>query len=475
MILTAGGGDKESPDYQSESYLAQIDDVVTVRTVYGGTKTMREARETVLPKYPEEKQEDYDRRVERAVLFNAFKRTVGGLVGMIYRKQPIVPPEMPEPIEQDMANIDMAGRAFHVFARDAGQNAMIDGHTWVHIDHPKGRDPNGPKITRQQERQLFGDQRPYWVEVPKSRAINVQWEVGKDGQPMLSLFAYAFEATERDGNFGEVSRERIRVLRPGSFEVYERADKDQWQQIDEGTTTLSYIPVVFMPSNRVTAQGHFYSEPPLLDLAYENIDHYQVRSDHRYAALWAANPMPYATGVEAEGVIWGPNRFLHISEPNATVGVLETSGEGAKVTRDSLKDIESHMAALGLQMLVRETRAAETAEAKVLDKSESDSALTEVAQAYEDAVNRMLEIHADYRKVEAAKVGFNRDFQSQEIGPEKLRELRESVAAGQLSLETLWEILARGELLPEDFDPDEEREKIDNDFTPLVPDTELIN
>jgi hypothetical protein len=121
------------------------------------------------------------------------------------------------------------------------------------------------------------------------------------------------------------------------------------------------------------------------------------------------------------------------------------------------------MAALGLAMLVRETRAAETAEAKRLDKAEGDSALALAAVDLERGLNEMLGLTADWLGVnaDATTVTVNRDYQGQQIDPQMLRVLVDMYGADALSLDTLWRRMVDGEILPDDFDPDDERAKIE--------------
>ncbi len=442
----------DEPDHTPASYRRQIGDVDFVRTVYGGTKTMRLAKDKYLPRHPKEADEEHDRRLARAVLFNAFARTVHGLVGMIFRKDPIVPDEMPANIFGHLDNLDQAGRSLTTLVRQSTVDAMIDGHQWWHIEHPQV-----PRLeNREQERAL--DVRPYWISIRKADALNVQYDL-VDGRPVVTLFAYREARTEPDGLFGEREVDCVRVLRPGSWAVWERDDNDRWALVDEGSSSLPYVPVVWLPTNE---SGTFESTPPLLDLAYENVDHWQIRSDHRHAAMFASAPMPVFTGTDAKGVTWGPNRALFLPEEGASAQLLESSGASLASTRQDLQDCESRMAALGLAMLVRETRAAETAQAKLLDKSESDSSLSVIARRVEDAVNEALAVHADYLGAELgeARVEINRDFHESLLDATMIGQLSALVASGQLSLETMWLALVAGEVLPEEFDAELEVERI---------------
>ena len=450
------GNDPQYPDYRSDSYLEQMADVVLCRDVFGGTKTMRAASERYLPKGVHEHQDEYDDRLRRATLFPAMERTVHGLVGMILRKDPTFAEDAPEAIVSDAENIDLAGRPLPVFVRDIAVSAMVDGHVWGLVEYPRLTEGDAPaSLADERERGL----RPYWCEIKKQDAINWRYEM-RDGRPVLTMFVYRDSAMKPTGEFGEELVERIRVLRPGEFQVWERVKAQgstRWAIVDEGTTSLGYIPVVAFYSNRTS---HYESKPPLLGLAYENVNHWQTRSDRQYALKFAGSPFPVFSGADPQNVEWGMSRALFLPDSDAQASLLESSGASLQASREELKDIEARMASLGLQMLVRETRAAETAEAKMLDKAESDSALSVIGRTLEGFLNELLKMHAEYRGVEAPGLTLNKDYTNRQMPPALLREIRGMVADGQLPMEDMWIMLQEGELLPEAFDTELAQERL---------------
>lgn len=452
--------DPNKPDYESQSYLRQLEDVLLCRAVYEGTKTVRAAGEDLLPQYPSEDDEDYRRRLKRAVLFNAYRRTVGGLTGMVFRKDPNFV-ELPDArTAAELLNVDLLGHDLSTYARGLMADAMIDGHTWVVVDFPR---VDGVPIRSAADERALGI-RPYWCQVLKQDAINPQWTVGANGRPELSLFAYKTTEMRRGEGYGEEVVELVRVLTPGAYEEHERT-KDGWRQVAEGTTSLPYIPVSFVPTNETKP---FESSPPLLDLAYENIDHYQIRSDHRWASIFASVPMHAFFGVSQQDVQWGANRALFFPDAEAKAQILESSGASLDSTRQDLKDSEARMAALGLQMLVGEKRAAETAQAKMIGKSESDSALATAAKSVQDGLNRALAIHADWTGRNVVEVQLNEAFHENPLDASAVTAISNLVAKGQLSLETMWSILEHAGTLPDSFDPEEERERIDGGALDLM-------
>ncbi|HNJ44369.1 MAG TPA: hypothetical protein PKZ53_28060, partial [Acidobacteriota bacterium] len=55
-----------SPDYRSQQYQKMHEDLVKVHDAWGGTKTIRAAGTTYLPKWPKEKPLAYQRRLTKS-------------------------------------------------------------------------------------------------------------------------------------------------------------------------------------------------------------------------------------------------------------------------------------------------------------------------------------------------------------------------------------------------------------------------
>lgn len=453
-----------SPDYECESYREQITDVRFMRDVYGGTKTLRAKGEQYLPRHPMETEAKYRVRLGVAVCYNALAKTTSGLTGMIFRKDPEYS-DIPEALAVHFENIDMRGQALPIYLRNVSEAGLLDGHTWLHIEAPRAGE-----VTTRTEEKLAG-LRPYWIHVLKEQAINWRYEL-REGRPVLTLFVYREGVNEPAGSFGETTTRAVRVLReitPGIVRGEQwvfRKEKDaqgeevkKWVREEEYDIEIDEIPVVAVYAKRT---GIYESEPPLRDIAYEQAEHYRVRSDRQKSMTFSSVAVPYVFGREVtdnEGspkVMWGADGMLLLNDPEAKAGMLESAGNGLAATKEELQEIQARMASLGLQMLVRRTSV--TATEKLLDKTEADSDLAAFAISLQDAVNRAYQIHAKYRGVEATgEIVLNRDFHEQEIDPAVLRVVHEMVAAGDLTQETLWAILRAGELLGDWFDDDEER------------------
>lgn len=460
-VTEGGDGAKAGPDYAKASYLDQQARRDFVRTVYGGTRTMRKSRE-ILPPNPAESQqadakgETYKRRVARSTAFNALARTGDALTGIIFRKDPTFGDDVPPELLADAEDIDRQGNALPVFAKDVALDALIDGHCFIHVETPNMQALERDGVVRNRRDANRVGARPYWLKITADRVINWRYEM-RNGAPYTTLLVYTEAATEDEGEYGEQDVTRYRVLRPGSFEVW-RHGEQAWIKEEEGTVALDYVPVVPVYAKRT---GIFESAPPLEDLAYEQTDHFQVRSDYRTAMAFSAISVLAVIGADPKNVKWGANFMLTLSDPGADAKMLESAGNGLAHMRQELKDTEERMAALGLEMLVRKDGGQRTAREVGIKNAESTSALATFAVGIEDALNQALQIHADFRNKESGgTVTVNRDFDAHTIDPQTFRELREAAATGQISLFTLWERMVQGELLPDTFDAEEELQRL---------------
>lgn len=463
---------KDSPANTGQAHDRQQEAVTICRDVYAGTLLMRTKGSTYLPQFPKEIADAYASRLSQSVLFNAFKRTVGGLVGMIFRKDPQPTEEVPDLIESIMDDIDLQGRHFAVFSRDAFTEAMIDGHVCVLVDYPSVEEGEVPTLADERSKGL----RPYWLDVRKQQILSFRTRQ-EQGRTVLTQVAIEFTTTEEDGKFGEKEVVRIRVYRLQdalgeqgddaryvAWEEWVKKEKEtrggeNYAMEKEGRLSIPEIPLVPIYVNRT---DYFESEPSLLDLSLENIKHYQARSDQDNALHIARIPIPVFVGLEEEVKITvGPNTGITLPI-GGKASYMEPEGKALEHGRKQIMDIEQHMAALGLAMLQRQTRAAETAQAKMIDKSESDSALAAAARGLEDGLNECLRLTALWMKLDnGGKVNVNFDFMDQQMDAQMIDVLSKMVAQEYLTLQTLWELLIAGEILPDTFDPEEELERLE--------------
>jgi hypothetical protein len=444
------------PDYKNAAFKRMAAALQVVRDVAGGTARMRECGETYLPREPGEKDQEYKARLARSVFFNAYRKTREALVGMVFRENPKIGEDVSEIVKQQLENVDLAGTHLDVFAKELFTDAF-EGHSFILVDMDAAL-PTGSTLADEKA----AGRRPYWVKYKKDQALN--WTGDRiNGETVLTQITFEECSTEPSGRFGEDEVTKYRVfwlpiiddgknadgnqVRPASYglvqwELWKKIQvngKDDVILENAGTTSLTRIPVSVVYGRKIR---FLESEPPLLDLAYLNIDHWQQYSDYR-TQLNRLVPILVRVGVPVEqqtDLKTGPGCLVDMPK-DCELTYVSHDGEALDATHTGIVDAEQRMAMAGLSILTQRADSNITATEKKMDQSERTSELSTMARSLKDCLERSLGFHAQYLNL-ADKNG---DGGSIELGvaddltldPQDLAIARDMVREGSLTVETL--------------------------------------
>jgi len=421
------------------------------RTLMGGTDAMRAMGKAYLPQEEGESDPKYTARLARTILVNTYKRTIQKLSGEVFSKDVSLDDDVPEEIQGYCEDVDLAGRNLSQFSRAVFDAAINDGVTHILVEYPT---VTGKTIAQQREQGA----RPYFVHIRADSLIGWRHQVVK-GKAVLTQARIKEDVEVPDGEYGIKIVQRIRVLTPGYFKVYELSDGGGW--VDalnddgtpmEGTTTLEEIPLVTIafgePMTRVTAR------PPLEDLAYLNLMHWQSSSDQRNILHFARLITFFGKclDVDDKGVpIFGPNQLIHSSNPQADLKIVEHTGAAIEAGRNDLKDLEAAMALFGLTLMLPKSGNI-TATQTAVDSAENDSALQGMAKQLQHGLKQALQYMADWiGEPEGGGVMVNTDFQTALKGYEA-SVLVQAFQVGLLPRELVVEELKRRGVITQDVD-----------------------
>ena len=250
---------------------------------------------------------------------------------------------------------------------------------------------------------------------------------------------------------------QIRVLERGAWSIW-RKGENGWVKYQEGTTSLPVIPLAVTYSSKVS---ELMSVPPLLPLANLNILHGQRQADLQHALHVAALPVMYLKGYEDSGdeIALSANSAILLPE-TGDVGYAEPASSAFDSQQAFITEIENQLRNLGISTLFSQTYVGETAEAKAMDRSDSDSMLSVVSQDLENCLQNAMEMAAAFVGIEAPKVCVSRDFDLQKLDGTQVGQYMQMWSNGAITHQTLLEILSRGEILP-DLDIEAEIEMIE--------------
>lgn len=451
--------DPNDPSAPSAAYTYMAPKWERIDTLLGGTDAMREAADAYLPPHDQESAENYQDRLHSTTLFNMVELTLDSLVGRPFSSEVQLSEDMPEVMRDLMDDVDLQGNNVTVFGRQWFRESMAKAFSHVLIDMPtmQQTDNEGNPIRRTRADDIRERRRPYWILISPENVLAMYSEV-VNGQEVLTHVRIKEDVVERDG-FAEIVKERIRVLEPGTYQVYEKqyiskkSNKFKWVIVEQGNTGISIIPLVTFYTNR---QGLMVGKPPLDDLAHLNVRHWQSTADQINVLTVARFPMlavAGATDTSGATMAIGPRQLLGTKDANGRFYYVEHTGRAISAGRQDLMDLEEQMASYGAEFLKRQPGNS-TATGRALDSSEATSALQDHAIRFTDALNQAIHITGMWLGMEeAGEAKINTEFGQGQIEDAEVKALLEARKNGDISREAFLGELKRHGVVADDFDP----------------------
>ena len=427
------------------------------RLLMAGTEAMRLAGKAYLPKHPAESEEAWQCRRDQSTLLPAYRDAWDLAAGLIFRK-PVTPVDVPEDVKPWLEDIDRAGRGISQFAEDLFKDAH-GGVSFIVVDYP--RVPGGSTLA--QERAMGA--RPYFIHVKSQQVLG--WRTQQvNGQTVLTQFRYRECAEEPDGAFGSKVVERVRVLEPGMVTVYTKAkDKDEWVLDLEasGATTMKTVPVVAEYTGRT---GFFEAVPPLLDLAWKNVEHWQSASDQRNILHVARVPLLCLIGAQDGDVVIGPQNLLKLPQGGDAKWIEMQSGESIKAGRQDLEDLKEEMQRMAGRIL--DKQGDKTAREAGIESTQAMSRVQAWALGLQAALQAAWKLAGEWIGQDLGTLDSNTDVDLSTLDAQTIAELRNAQVAGLITKKTYLQILLNAEVLPDGFDLEKELDELEREAPDLT-------
>jgi hypothetical protein len=340
------------PDWQ------RIDDLL------GGTQAMREAGETYLPQETGETPLRYNARLARTFLFPALSNTREKLIEKPFAKPTGTRGDIPPLMEDVIDNVDLGGASMTMLAKWLLGSGLNYGRSHLFVDFQT----TGGTQTALDER--VGKVRPYMIRVSARDLIDWSEVQSSTGRSVINEVRWLETATVRDENDPWVSRVVERVRRytaeevggrwVATWSVYERAKaEDGWPIVptDSGPFVWGGEGLPFFTFNPWRGSDRFATTPPLRDLSWLSIEHWQSSSDYRQALRFAALIMLVGRGLDAEkaktGLALGHGAFHGFTSDTAKLEWVEAEGHSIAHLRVDLDRIAEAMEMEGMQPFMR--------------------------------------------------------------------------------------------------------------------------
>lgn len=441
------------------SYTALLPLWSKMRDVAAGEEAVKDAGDAYLPRLGGQENEDYEAYKTRAMFFEATGRTLDAMTGLVFRKDPEVDlPTAMEPLRED---VDLAGRPITGLAEELVEEVLTVGVVGVLVDYP-----DAPEQQMTQSQAMEAGYRAFPA-VYKAESIT-NWELGRVGSRAALV---EVRLLEREDQY------RVLRLHEGQYiqDIWQRDTKRKgkpWVHVDTRTPLqqgqpMSFIPFTFITDRDLRPEPR---RPQLTGLANVNLSHYRTIADLEHGAHFTALPTPWAIGVRGEEVekgvfdAIGPDGLWVTTSETAQFGMLEYTGAGLASLENRAESKEQQMATLGARLLAPEKRQVEAAETAHINRAGETSVLASIANSVSRGLTRILGIMRDWDGIEGeVRVQLNTDFMPMPMNPQMLVALTGAVQQGQISRYSYIRQLQRGEIVPQDEDPQEEMDRIEED------------
>ncbi len=417
-----------------------------ISALMDGTGAMREAGKSLLPQWPNEDASSYKTRLAQATLHAVFKRTVIINAARPFSRAISVGNETPAEIIDLLDDVDRQDSSLAAFASQLMADCLSFGLTGVLVDYPQATG------VRTKADELAAGVRPYLTRYPAKTILG--WKLsGKD----LSQLRLLESVEVDDGEYGVKMVEQVRVLTPGAWQTYQQDPKnaETWNLVSEGKTTLDFIPFVFFYGTR---KGFGVGASPLLDLAYQNIEHWQSSSDQQTILHVARVPILFAKGFGNTEITIGASAATSSDNPDSDLSYVEHSGASISAGRQSLLDLEDRMRATGAELIAQKP-AHVTATQVGAETEASQSILQQIVEIFEESLEKCLNYMAAWiGKPQTAEIEIYKDFSS--VTGSDPQALMGAQQAGAISKQTLFDELKRRDVIASDRDWQSENQLI---------------
>jgi hypothetical protein len=453
-------GGSDSPFTRTRAVMDMVKGWEIMKAVTNGTEYLRDNSEAFLPLEPREDYTAYLSRVNRAVFSPYTQRLIRAATGLIMRK-PITLIGDSYWTDVFAKDVDGCGSDLDEYARRVLICSLTYGQSHILVDYPA---PTGALSLAEERAQ---NRRPYWIEIDPTNIYG--WRLDREvNYGSLIQVRIAEKAVVPSGEFGEQVFDQVRVIEPGKFSIYRKVspkkdlinlqdttyagnfdgpeNEKDYELVDSGVFSLGEVPLVSVYSGKTDT---LTSKPPLLDIAYLNLAHFQRQADLIHSLHVASQPMLVLEGWDdqTKDTTISVN-YAMATQPGNKVYYVEPASSAFEAQTNEIQELQLQMATLGISTLSQQKFVAESADARRLDRVDTNSMLSMVSLELEQKLQKVFNLSANYLGIEPPEVKISRDFDIERLIGQDITALTSLFDQKVIDREEFRDILVQGEVLP---------------------------
>ena len=453
-------GGSDSPFTRTRAVMDMVKGWEIMKAVTNGTEYLRDNSEAFLPLEPREDYTAYLSRVNRAVFSPYTQRLIRAATGLIMRK-PITLIGDPYWTDIFAKDVDGCGSDLDEYARRVLVCSLTYGQSHILVDYPA---PTGALSLAEERAQ---NRRPYWIEIDPTNIYG--WRLDREvNYGSMIQVRFAEKAVVPSGEFGEQVFDQVRVIEPGKFSIYRKVspkkdlinledtsyagnfdgpeNEKDYELVDSGEFSLGEVPLVSVYSGKTDT---LTSKPPLLDIAYLNLAHFQRQADLIHSLHVASQPMLVLEGWDDQTKDMSISvNYAMATQPGNKVYYVEPASSAFEAQTNEIQELQLQMATLGISTLSQQKFVAESADARRLDRVDTNSMLSMVSLELEQKLQKVFNLSANYLGIEPPEVKISRDFDIERLIGQDITALTSLFDQKVIDREEFRDILVQGEVLP---------------------------
>ena len=426
-----------------------------------------------LPKMEGMTKDDYISYIERGTFYNMTSRTINGLQGTLYRREPTVS-GLPERLKPGVEAIGKGGEDLFLIMRMAGIETIKMGRYGVLLD--MATDGSAPYLVSYLAENIMD-----WTIIERGGKFVLGEVILREIQMSRDQKTYH---RQYFANYRKLFLDENGVYRQHVFLSNGRTDADITKTPDLVITptnrgvAFDFIPFVFFAPNSNNCD---VEKSPILDIVHINLSHYKSYAHLEHGRFFTGMPIYYCqtdSGAERGAYTLGPSVVWEVG-PNEKPGVIEFNGHGLSFLENALKDKENQVSALGGRLLGgSSTGAAESDNALSMKDRNEQALLLGIAYSMDRGFTQLLRWWAWWQDVIESeliniKIETNKDFMLDKASAREFRAIQAMYLDGVIPIEVVFDYLKRACVIPDWLSMDEFRGLIESTASfPAQPDAE---
>ena len=135
------------------------------------------------------------------------------------------------------------------------------------------------------------------------------------------------------------------------------------------------------------------------------------------------------------------------TQPGNKIYYVEPAANAFDAQTNEIRELQQQMATLGISTLSQQKFVAESADARRLDRVDTNSMLSMVSMDLEQSLQRSFNLAAAYLQLEPPEVSISRDFDIDRLIGQDITALTALFGQGVLDRDEFRQILVQGEIL----------------------------